>query len=719
MNDLTNNGDDLTTNGVKKLCELRGKDEAKLFHVMTQKKKAIKRLLDLILFSRHEGKAKSILDSDFIHCLCDVLQRGSRSQRLGVLAGSGWACTLLLVARLPDDDSYRDRVLHIVPILTDLYKSSFEDKTCIINCLAVVAYYGHNAHAKLQEAGALEIFIKAKESKSKSQSTLGAIGICYVIGHIENHPALLGQGVEFFVGLKNVTDFCLENKPYEGFQFDPCDMAGCLARLSKAKSNIPYLVNCGIIETLKTGLNCNTDLMRFMWLERNKLRIKGLVMEILWDLSFYKAGLQQIMSDPRLLQSIKRFSYGSAGKMQEKMHVCAAGILWNMQKSEHSLRRTRLKDKRGVLLSYAWQNAGRAKEIEQFLEKANFDVKFMDKSAGLNSIAESVEKSSLVIMIAGEDYKSSASCRLEAEYILSVGKPAIAVTLSQGWNPSGWLEEILQVMKSNGRVDSKPIDMSTTELFEAGQRKLFAEITKIVRSLDTMGDKSNRRGNLTTDLCISTRKKRSFDSTSVQSSGEQKAKIISVSHIRKDEHKFSVPHNPSSTEIPQSSKTQMEVDDAKSSDDGLFFTEDGDDGLFSTRGKECGKPLFECPTFFTEDVSINSWIDKMPDLPLSKSIVKNRAPTLQNLPVLSRIAKFDTNGVETWLKTTSVSPAFVKSFRKLGLDGKSVVVFNTLYKQDGVKLADFLMKKMSLNLNDVMSFLFHLDTINVEVSIVV
>jgi len=682
MNDLTNNGVDLTTNGVKEICEMRGKDEAKLFQVMTVKKKAIKRLLDLILFSRHEGEAKSILDSDFIHCLCDVLQRGTRSQRLGVLAGSGWACTLLLVARLPDDDSYRDRVLHIVPILTDLYKSSFEDKTCIINCLAVVAYYGHNAHAKLQEAGALEIFIKAKESKSKSQSTLGAIGICYVIGHIENHPALVGQGVEFFVGLKNVTDFCLENKPYEGFQFDPCDMAGCLARLSKAKSNIPYLVNCGIIETLKTGLNCNTDLMRFMWLERNKLRIKGLVMEILWDLSFYKVGLQQIMSDPRLLQSIKRFSYGSAGKMQEKMHVCAAGILWNMQKSEHSLRRTRLKDKRGVLLSYAWQNAGRAKEIEQFLEKANFDVKVMDKSAGLDSIAESVGKSSLVIMITGEDYKLSASCRLEAEYILSVGKPAIPVTLSKGYNPSGWLEEILKVMKSNGRVDSKPIDMSTTELFEAGQRKLFAEITKIVRSLDTMADRSNQ----------STRKKRSYESTSVQSTDEQKVEIISVSNIRNDEHNFSGPPTPSSTEVPQFSRAKMEVDDAKSSDDGLFFT---------------------------EDVSINSRTDMKPDLPLSKSIVKNRAPTLQNLPVLSRIAEFDTSGVETWLKTTSVSPAFIRSFRKLGLDGKSVVVFNTLYKQDGVKLADFLMKKMSLNLSEVMSFLFHLDTINVKVSIVV
>jgi len=682
MNDLTNNGVDLTTNGVKKICELRGKDEAKLFKVMTEEKKAIKRLLDLILFSRHEGEAKSILDSDFIHCLCDVLQRGSRSQRLGVLAGSGWACTLLLVARLPDDDSYRDRVLHIVPILTDLYKSSFEDKTCIINCLAVVAYYGHNAHAKLQKAGALEIFIKAKESKSKSQSTLGAIGICYVIGHIENHPALVGQGVEFFMGLKNVTDFCLENKPYEGFQFDPCDMAGCLARLSKAKSNIPYLVNCGIIDTLKTGLNCNTDLMRFMWLERNKLRIKGLVMEILWDLSFYKAGLQQIMSDLRLLQSIKRFSYGSAGKMQEKMHVCAAGILWNMQKSEHSLRRTRLKDKCAVLLSYAWQNAGRAKEIEQFLEKANFDVKVMDKSAGLNSIAESVEKSSLVIMITGEDYKLSASCRLEAEYILSVGKPAIAVTLSQGCNPSGWLEEILQVMKSNGRVESKPIDMSTTELFEAGQRKLFAEITKIVRSLDTMGERSNQ----------STRKKRPYDETSIQSTDEQKIEIISISHIKNDELNFSVPPIPSSTEVSHFSRTHMEVDDAKSSDDGLFFT---------------------------EDISINSSTDKKPDIPLSKSIVKNRAPTLQTLPVLSRIAKFDTSGVETWLKTTSVSPAFIRSFRNLGLDGKSVVVFNTMYKQDGVKLADFLMKKMSLNLNDVMSFLFHLDTINVEVSIVV
>jgi hypothetical protein len=324
-----------------------------MFQIMSTKKKEIKQLLDEILFARNEVDAEKILDSDFIHCLCDILRNGSLEQRLGVLAGSGWACTLLLVARLPQNDSYRHRVLLIVPILTNLYKSGFQDKTCIINCLAVVAYYGHNAHMKLQETGALEIFIEAKWSESKSQSTLGAIGICYVIGHIEDHPALVGQGVEFFMGLKNVTDFCLENKPYEGFQFDPCDMAGCLARLSKAQSNIPHLVNCGIIETLRTGLNSNPDLMRFMWLERNKLKIKGLVMEILWDLSFDKAGLQEIMSDLRLVKSIKRFSYGSAGKMQEKMHECAAGILWNMQKSEHSQRRIKLKGKRAVLMSYA------------------------------------------------------------------------------------------------------------------------------------------------------------------------------------------------------------------------------------------------------------------------------------------------------------------------------------------------------------------------------
>jgi len=412
----------------------------------------------------------------------------------------------------------------------------------------------------------------------------------------------------------------------------------------------------------------------------NKLRIKGLVMEILWDLSFHKAGLQQIMSDLRLVKSIKRFSYGSAGKMQEKMHVCAAGILWNMQKSEHSLRRTRLKDKRAVLLSYAWQNEGPAKEIEQFLEKANFDVKAMDKTAGLNSIAESVQKSSLIIMITGEEYKLSASCRLEAEYILSVGKPAIAVTLSQGYNPSGWLEEILKVMKSNGRLDSKPIDMSTTELFEAGQRKLFAEITKIVRSLDSLGDRSNQ----------STRKECQYDEASVQRTDEQKFEIISISSIKNDERSVSGLIVPSSNEILQCNSEQMEVDDVKSSDDGLFFT---------------------------EDVSIRT--DEKPNLPSLKAIVKNRAPVLRNPPVLSRIAKFDTSGVETWLKTTSVSPDFIRSFRELGLDGKSVVVFNTLYKQDGVKLADFLIKKMSLTLKDVMSFLYHLDTINVEVSVIV
>jgi len=681
---------DLHINGVKKICELRGKNDSKMFQKMTEKKKGIKKLLDLILFSRHEGYARNILDSEFIHCLCDILKSGSLAQKLGVLAGSGWACTLLLVARLPDDDSYRDRVLVIIPILTDLYKSGFEDKTCIINCLAVLAYYGHRAHMKLEEAGALDIFIQAKWSKSKSQSTLGAIGICYVIGHIEDHPALVGQGVEFFTGLKHVTDFCLESKPYEGFQFDPCDMAGCLARLSKAQSNIPHLVNCGIIETLKTGLNSNTDLMRFMWLERNKLKIKGLVMEILWDLSFDKAGLQEIMSDLRLVKSIKRFSYGNAGKMQEKMYECAAGILWNMQKSEHSLRRTKLKGKRAVLMSYAWQNQASAKEIEQFLKKANFDVMVMDKSAGLNSIAESVEKSSLVIMITGEAYKLSASCRLEAEYILSVRKPTIPVTLSKGYSPSGWVEEVLQLMKKNGWADNTPINMSNTELFEAGQRKLLAEITKIVRNLDMLGDGSGQ-----------STKKHAVDITPLHSTDEQKIDVDVVPCEGNDQYNspvLSQMNFQSSSEKCTVKAAGMDLDEVKSADDEISF--------FS-RGKSINKPLFT---------------HSEQDLFSSKIVIQNKAPVVQNdgpLLTIAKISKFDTKGVETWLRTTSVSPAFIEGVRRLKLDGESFVVLNRMYRQDGVKLANLLMKQMSLDFKDVMSFLYHLDTLNIRISAIV
>jgi len=250
-------------NVIEVLCELREKNIVEMCEFMTVKKKGIKTMLDSILFSRNLLSAKTILKSILIHCLCDLLHNGCSEQKLGVLAGSGWACTLLLVARLPDEDSYRKRVLIIVPILTELYKSGYQCKTGIVNCLAVVAYYGRPAQARLKQAGALDIFIEAKMSRSKSQSTLGAIGICYLIGHIEDHPALVGQGVALFTGLKNVTDSCLDNNAYDGFQFDPCDMAGCLARLSKAQSNNPHLVNCGIIETLKKSLAINADLMRF------------------------------------------------------------------------------------------------------------------------------------------------------------------------------------------------------------------------------------------------------------------------------------------------------------------------------------------------------------------------------------------------------------------------------------------------------------------------
>jgi len=57
------------------------------------------------------------------------------------------------------------------------------------------------------------------------------------------------------------------------------------------------------------------------------------------------------------------------------------------------------------------------------------------------------------------------------------------VTLSKAYLPSGWVEEILHVVKENRPANGTPIDMSTPELLEAGMRKLFAYITKIVSEL--------------------------------------------------------------------------------------------------------------------------------------------------------------------------------------------------------------------------------------------
>ncbi|CAF4270742.1 unnamed protein product, partial [Adineta steineri] len=57
----------------------------------------------------------------------------------------------------------------------------------------------------------------------------------------------------------------------------------------------------------------------------------------------------------------------------------------------------------------------------------------------LESMAQAVENSSIVLICMNEQYKQSYYCRLEAEYATELRKPCIPCLMQPRFRPYGWL----------------------------------------------------------------------------------------------------------------------------------------------------------------------------------------------------------------------------------------------------------------------------------------
>jgi hypothetical protein len=80
-------------------------------------------------------------------------------------------------------------------------------------------------------------------------------------------------------------------------------------------------------------------------------------------------------------------------------------------------------------------------EIKKKLEESGFSVWIDTESihgSSLESMANAVEGSFVVLMCMTEMYKQSSNCRAEAEYAYKLGKPIIPLIMQKGYNPNGW-----------------------------------------------------------------------------------------------------------------------------------------------------------------------------------------------------------------------------------------------------------------------------------------
>jgi len=97
------------------------------------------------------------------------------------------------------------------------------------------------------------------------------------------------------------------------------------------------------------------------------------------------------------------------------------------------------------MVSYNWDDQLVVVEIAKHLKKEGFKVWLdLDEMTGstLESMANAVESSSVVLVCMSRKYKESANCRLEGEYAFKKKKIIIPLMMQSNWEPEGWLGAI-------------------------------------------------------------------------------------------------------------------------------------------------------------------------------------------------------------------------------------------------------------------------------------
>jgi len=84
------------------------------------------------------------------------------------------------------------------------------------------------------------------------------------------------------------------------------------------------------------------------------------------------------------------------------------------------------------------------------------------------AMAKAIEKSNIIIICFSTEYRKSYACRLEAEYAKKRERPIIPVKIDFGYDPTGWLEEII----GNEKIDF-------TKEFNTAYAQLINQINEV------------------------------------------------------------------------------------------------------------------------------------------------------------------------------------------------------------------------------------------------
>jgi len=204
-----------------------------------------------------------------------------------------------------------------------------------------------------------------------------------------------------------------------------------LVKADRNKKNIAKSLD-DIVQSV-TGLDNGSN-----WLQDP--RSCKYIFEILAQLTFLEDVKKRVRENDMLMKAVQEKSISGRGDIA----MACKSILWNVRQRQEEFKIS--EESKQVMISYNWSHQDIAIDLSKRLKDAGFNIWIdVEKMSGstLGAMADAVESSCLILMLISKDYKNSANCRIEGEYVCSLKKKFIPIIVEEGYKADGWLGAML------------------------------------------------------------------------------------------------------------------------------------------------------------------------------------------------------------------------------------------------------------------------------------
>jgi hypothetical protein len=164
-----------------------------------------------------------------------------------------------------------------------------------------------------------------------------------------------------------------------------------------------------------------------------------MVFEILWALSFNRDIQRQLRANTSFMTKLAHMPKKCN---DEKMRKITHGILWNLESNHEERIETNDEKTFDIMISYSHKDEDICRRIYNALIKAEYRVWIdFDQMHGnvMDSMAQAIEQSKMILICMSEQYRRSNYCRAEAHYAFQRQLKIVPILLQEHYQPDGWL----------------------------------------------------------------------------------------------------------------------------------------------------------------------------------------------------------------------------------------------------------------------------------------